>query len=127
MFCTYTPSTVVPPDSTWSHAVEIRAGARTIHVSGQTGHRPDGSLADGIEAQSEWAWKNLADVLRAAGMSLENLVTTTIYLTSPDFIEPFRAVRAQALGHLRPAATLVVISALAGPGWLVEIAAVAAE
>jgi len=51
-----------------------------VFCSGTAGIDPDtGAVADGIEAQTEQALRNLAAVLTAAGSSMDNLVKTTIF------------------------------------------------
>lgn len=127
MHTTYNPETVSPPFGAYSHGVEAPAGARWLHVSGQVGVMPDGTMADGIDAQCEWAWKNLISVLEAAGMSLDDVVKVTTYLLSAEDVPIWRKARDQVIGDARPAATLCVISALAGADWLVEIEAIAAK
>ena len=43
----YKPDSVAPPFSRFSHAVEVPAGARWLHISGQIGVKPDGTIAEG--------------------------------------------------------------------------------
>lgn len=121
------PGNVSPPFGKYSHSVEIGAGARWLHVSGQVGVMPDGRLADGITAQCEWAWKNLLAILEHAGMSMADVVKTTTYLVNADHVAAFRDARDRVIGEARPASTLVVIGALASPDWLVEIELIAAR
>jgi enamine deaminase RidA (YjgF/YER057c/UK114 family) len=121
------PKTVAPPFGKYSHSVEAPAGARTLYVAGQVGVKPDGSMAQGIDGQCEWAWKNLVAVLMDAGMGVDDVVKINIYLTDADHVAAFRAARDAVVGDRRPAATLAVIKRLAAPDWLVEIEAVAAK
>ncbi len=123
----YTPGGIAPPVSAYSHAVEIPAGARTLHISGQIGVKPDGSIADGIEAQIEQAWQNLVAILADADMSVADIVRTTTFVVSPDDVAATRAVRTKYLGDLKPASTLLVVAALARPEFLFELEAVAAK
>jgi enamine deaminase RidA (YjgF/YER057c/UK114 family) len=55
----YKPDNVAPPFSRYSHAVEAPAAARWLHVSGQIGVKPDGTVAAGAEAQLEQARRNI--------------------------------------------------------------------
>lgn len=123
----YTPDTIAAPVSAYSHAVEISAGARTLHVSGQIGREPDGGVAEGIDAQVERAWRNLVAILADAGMGVEDIVRTTTFVTRPDDVAATRAVRGKYLGDLKPASTLLVVAALARPEFLFELEAVAAK
>ncbi len=122
----HNPTTVAPPFSAYSHAVEVASGARWLHVSGQVGIQPDGSLPAEPGAQMEQAWRNVLAVLNAAGMGAEELVKITAYLTRPEDTGLFREVRETLLDGAQPASTLIIVAGLADPDWLVEIEAVAA-
>lgn len=122
----YKPQTVAPPFSRYSHGVEAPAGARWLYISGQVGVAPDGKIADGAEAQIEQAWRNVLSVLEAAGMGPGDLVKVTTFLIDRDHLPIARSVRDRMLGGAEPASTLLFVSGLAGPDWLVEIEAIAA-
>ena len=122
----YNPATVAAPAG-YSHGVEFGADARVLHIAGQLGVAPDGSFARDIRGQAAQAWKNIENVLAAAGMELKDLVKVNHYLTRKEDIAGYREVRARVLGELRPASTLLVISALAREEALVEVEAVAAK
>lgn len=123
----HNPQAVAKPVSSYSHGIEVPPGARWLHVSGQVGVAPDGSVRPGIEAQAEQCWANIRHILAAAGMGMEDLVKLTTLLTSPAFIGPARAVRDRALGAVRPASTLIIVAGLASPDYLIEIEAIAAR
>jgi len=123
----HNPESVAPPFGTYSHGIEVPPNARWLYVSGQVGVQPDGSMADGIEAQVEQAYRNLLGVLQAAGMGAEDIVRLNQFLVRSGDVAALREGRGRVLGDVRPASTLVVIPALASPDWLVEIEAVAAK
>lgn len=123
----HNPPTVAPGAS-YSHGIELPPGARVLYCAGQLGLKSDATFASGdIRGQAEQAWRNIAAVLQAAGMGYENIVKLTHYLTRAEDIPAYREVRAQFLGKLAPASTLLVISALARPEALIEIDVVAAK
>jgi 2-iminobutanoate/2-iminopropanoate deaminase len=122
----YNPVGVAAPTGPYSHAVETAGQARWLHISGQIGRAPDGSMAPDVAGQTEEVWRNLVAVLAAAGMTTRNLVKVTAYLTRPEHTAPYGAVRSRFLGDARPASTLLVIQALAQPEFLVEVEAIAA-
>ena len=119
------PANIAAPVGAYTHGVLAPAGGRWLHVSGQIGMRPDGSLADGFASQAEVAWENLLGVLRAAGMDASHLVKVTTYLVDGEHLKELNAVRSRFLGGERPASTLVVVKQLARPEWLFEVEAVA--
>ena len=77
----------------YSLGVEVPPEARVLHVSGQVGVDSAGKLQDGIEAQSDQVWKNIGEVLKAAGMDFRDIVKLTVFLTDSRFIPAFREVR----------------------------------
>jgi enamine deaminase RidA (YjgF/YER057c/UK114 family) len=123
----HNPDTVAPPFSRYSHAVEIPAGARWLHISGQIGVKPDGTVASGAEAQLEQAWRNIFAILEAAGMTKRDLVKTTTFLTAHAAdVGLSRRVRERMLEGAEPASTLIFVPGLARPDFLIEIEAIAA-
>ena len=122
----FNPEPVHPPVGHYSHASEVIGPSRWLYVSGQVGLHADGTLAEGIAAQTEQALANLRAVLEDAGMDFENIVKMTVLLTDPAHIPEAGAVRARILGEVKPSATLMIVAGLAGPDLLVEIEAIAA-
>jgi len=122
------PDTVHPPLGTYKHTVEVPPQARWLVVSGQLGIDREGRVADGVEAQSEQALRNVIACLDAHGMVREDLVKTTTYVTDARFVAPFRDARRRVFGDdCTPTSTLVIVSALADPELLVEVEAWAAK
>jgi enamine deaminase RidA (YjgF/YER057c/UK114 family) len=111
----------------YSHVVEITGPARIVYFAGQLGIDRNGTFAVGIEAQTVQAFENLKAALAAVGAGFEHLVKINNYLVDIERnIATFRAVRDryQAESAL-PASTAVGVPALARPGALFEIEAVA--
>jgi 2-iminobutanoate/2-iminopropanoate deaminase len=121
------PPTVVKPFSRYSQAVEVAANARWLHISGQVGATPDGTILKGFEAQAKQCWANIIAILAAAGMGVEHLVKANIFVTSADIVGASRKIRDEALKGAEPASTFLVVAALAHPDLVVEIEAVAAK
>ena len=99
----------------------------TLYTSGQIGLIPDtGELAQGVEAQATQALDNLKAVLRAAGMGMEDVVKTTVFLAD---IGDFAVINAIYAGYFPgdpPARSCVQAGALP-KGALFEIEAIAAK
>jgi enamine deaminase RidA (YjgF/YER057c/UK114 family) len=121
------PPTIVAPFSRYSQGIEAPAGLRWLHVSGQVGVRPDGTVEQGFTAQAERAWDNLLTILAAAGMGPADLVKVNVYLTRAADLAESRRIRDARLAGAAPASTLAVVAALAGPQWMFEVEAVAAK
>lgn len=119
------PAQVAAPAGPYSHGILVTGPGRWLHVSGQIGVRPDGTLAAGVEAQAETAWTNLMAVLAAAGMDARHLVKLTTYLVDAADLPRVNPIRTRFLGDARPASTLIVARELARKEWLFEVEAVA--
>ncbi len=127
MLTRHNPDAIAPTFSAYSHGVEVAPGARWLHISGQVGVLPDGGLADGPVGQMEQTWSNVLAVLADAGMGPHDLVKVTCFITRAEDVGLFRQVRDSLLEGAQPASTLVIVSGLASPDWLVEIEAIAAS
>jgi len=112
----------------YSLGAEIPEGARVLFVSGQVGVDPRGKLQPTFEKQAAQAWKNIAQVLKAGGMTFKDIVKVTSFLTDARFVGPFRTVRDQFITQPPyPASTLLIVAGLADPAMLIEIEVVAAK
>jgi len=111
----------------YSHGAEIPEGARVLFVSGQVGMDSRGKLQPTFEKQALQAWKNIGQVLKAAGMGYKDIVKITSFITDGRYLMANRAARDQFITEPYPAATLLVVAGLADPAMLVEIEVVAAK
>ena len=121
----------VKPTKFYSHAVSISGTGKLIHVSGQVSWDADGKVvgAGDMRAQSEQVFKNLTDVLRAAGAGWDDVIKMNGYMVgvTPENVAAYREVRMRFLkpGKL-PASTLVGVTALVQPELLLEVECIAA-
>lgn len=80
------------------YSAAIRSGD-LLFVSGQVGSREDGSPEPDFEMQVRLAFDNLAEVLRAAGCTFDDIVDVTTFHTDPvNQFDTVAAVRAEVLG-----------------------------
>lgn len=121
------PPALLPPTG-FSHAVVAGPG-RTIHLGGQTGHRSDGTLPDGMVAQFDQAATNLVVALQAARAHPGHLVSLQVFVTSvEDYradLEALGAAYRRHLGRHYPAMALFEVTRLFDVDALVELVAVA--
>ena len=114
-----------PVEGSYPQAVEVTTPVRWLYLSGQIPVAPDGSLAAGFTAQCDQVWDNIETQLAAAGMTLDNLVKVTTFLSDRRFALENREVRVRRLAGRQPALT-VIVTGIFDEAWLVEIEAVAA-
>jgi 2-iminobutanoate/2-iminopropanoate deaminase len=112
------------PVAAYTQAIEVTGATRTLYISGQVGQRMDGAIPADIVEQSRLAWQNLEAQLRAAGMTLDNLVKVTTILPNQSDLAAAREARSAVLGDRRPASTLIV-GGLANPAWKIEVEGIA--
>jgi enamine deaminase RidA (YjgF/YER057c/UK114 family) len=125
----WTPDTMPQPASRYSQVALVEGATRRLEISGQIGNHPDGSLAEGLAGQLDAAFANVDRALAAAGMTRANLMKITVYLTenSPEAVATYRARRDHWVGEgPPPAATFLIVVALASPALVAEVDAVAA-
>lgn len=117
------PPTVFQPASHYAQAVEVPFGGKRLVISGQVGVMKDGTILHGYERQAEQVWVNIEAILKAADMTLTDLVSIRVYDVAPGNVALYRAIRDRALnGHLITA-TYVIVAGLASPLFLTEIEA----
>ncbi|MHB8645989.1 MAG: RidA family protein [Thermomicrobiales bacterium] len=117
---------VVKPFGIFSSAAWQPPG-RVLHISGQVSQAEDGSLigTGDIVAQTRQVLTNIRGVLASVGGTMADIQKVTIYVTEMSRLMDIHAVRAEFFPPPYPASTLVQVSALVRPEYLIEIEAVA--
>jgi 2-iminobutanoate/2-iminopropanoate deaminase len=116
---------IVPPTGLLAHrpySPAVRVG-NTLYVSGHTGSDPiTREIRAGIESQTRQAFKNLQDVVEAAGGTMRDVVKVNIFMTdmANDF-EGMNKVFREVFADAPPARSTVGVAHLARPGLLLEI------
>ena len=124
------PPELGPPHG-YSQVVEVHAG-RLFFIAGQTAVDSGGALVGkgDFAAQADQVFRNLAVALEAVGCTAANLVKLTVFLRDMDNLGAYRNARNRFFATVSPPAapaiTLVEVSKLYGPDFLIEIEAVAA-
>jgi enamine deaminase RidA (YjgF/YER057c/UK114 family) len=123
------PELGTPPG--YSQVVDVSAG-RIIFISGQTAVDRDGNVIgkNDFAAQAAQVFRNLAIALEAAGCTPAHLVKLTVFLTDMNNLARYREARnrffAVVTPPAAPAVTLIEVSKLYGPDFMIEIEAIAA-
>ena len=111
-----------PFEATIGFSRAVRVENRVI-ISGTAPVLPGGGCPDGAGPQARRCFEIVTAALGEAGAELEDVVRTRMYIVSASDAEAVGAVHGELFGHVRPAATMVVVAGLLDPAWKVEIEA----
>jgi 2-iminobutanoate/2-iminopropanoate deaminase len=111
-----------------SHYTDAVQAGGLLFLSGIVPTDADGQLvgAGDVAEQARQVFRNMALCLKAAGCGFDDVVKVVHFLLDVDDRARINPVRMEFFGEARPASSLVQVSALAVPGALLEIEAVAA-
>jgi enamine deaminase RidA (YjgF/YER057c/UK114 family) len=114
-----------PP--TYAQAVKVTGAQTILYIAGQVAYTADGGAAHpgDFKAQARAALQCLKAQVEAGGGTMASIVKVNTYLTDIRNRADYSAVRAEFFDRKLPASTLVAVSALAHPDFLIEIEAVA--
>jgi enamine deaminase RidA (YjgF/YER057c/UK114 family) len=100
----------------------VRVGS-TVVVSGTAPVWPSGDVDPDPAVQARRCWEIIVAALAELGAGVEDVVRTRQYVVSADVADAVGAVHGEVFGDVRPASTMVVVSGLLDPRWVVEVEA----
>ncbi len=121
------PETVAKPIKPYyANAVKVGPG-NLLFISGQVALDSKGNVVGkgDIKAQTRQVLENIKTILASVGASMDNIVKVTVFLTDLRNFEAVAEVRAEYFKNNPPASTLVGVTALVSPDFLIEIEAIA--
>jgi 2-iminobutanoate/2-iminopropanoate deaminase len=115
------------PSGVFSHATMVEAMGRFVFISGMTARRLDGTIAGlgDISAQTRQVCENLKSAVEAAGGTLDDICRVDVYVRNMEHFDAIHKVRAEYFKPPLPASTMVEVSKMTSPEYLIEISAIA--
>jgi 2-iminobutanoate/2-iminopropanoate deaminase len=115
------------PSGHFSHATAIAAQGRLVFISGMTARRADGAIAGrgDIEAQTRQVCENLKAAVEAAGGTMADICRVDVYVRNMEHFEAIHRVRREYFSEPLPASTMVEVTKMTAPEFLIEISAIA--
>ena len=115
------------PIGNFSQATVVEAKGRLVFVSGMTARRPDGSIAGvgDITVQTRQVCENIKAAVEAAGGTLDHVCRVDVYVRNMEHFEAIHAVRREYFKPPLPASTMVEVTKMVSPDYLIEINAIA--
>jgi reactive intermediate/imine deaminase len=115
------------PMGHFSQAIAIEAKGRLVFISGMTARRPDGSIAGigDIEAQTRQVCENIKSAVESAGGTMEDICRVDVYVRNIEHFDKIHKVRREYFKAPAPASTMVEVTKMVSPEYLIEINAIA--
>jgi len=115
------------PSGVFSHATAVEAKGRLVFISGMTARRPDGSIAGigDISEQTRQVCENIKAAVEAAGGSMDDICRVDVYVRNMEHFDAIHKVRGQYFKPPLPASTMVEVTKMTSPDYLIEINAIA--
>ena len=113
--------------ATYSQAIKVTQAHTLLFLSGQVAYTADGGVAcrGDFKGQARGAYEAIKALVESQGGTMANVIKITTYLTDMAYRTELAAVREEYFGKKGPASTMIQVSALASPDWMIEIEAIA--
>jgi enamine deaminase RidA (YjgF/YER057c/UK114 family) len=115
------------PSGHFPHATMVEARGRMVFISGMVARRADGSIVGigDVEAQTRQVCENLKAAVEEAGGTLDDICRVDVYVRNMEHFDAIHKVRREYFTGSPPASTMVEISKMTSPEYLIEINAIA--
>jgi 2-iminobutanoate/2-iminopropanoate deaminase len=113
--------------ATYSQGIKVTQAQTILFLSGQVAYTPEGGVAcrGDFKGQARGAYDAIKALVESQGGTLANVIKITTYVTDMRYRVDLAPLREEYFGKKGPASTLIEISALAHPDWMIEIEAIA--
>jgi enamine deaminase RidA (YjgF/YER057c/UK114 family) len=119
------PGVYDPPG--YSQGVKVTSAQTLLFLAGQVPYDTEGGVSHrgDFKAQARQVFGAVKRLVEAGGGTLDSVVKITTFVTDARYRPDFRAIREEFFGPRGPASTMVEVSALAHPDYLIEVEAIA--
>jgi 2-iminobutanoate/2-iminopropanoate deaminase len=113
--------------ATYSQGIKVTQAQTILFLSGQVAYTADGGVAcrGDFKGQARGAYDAIKALVESQGGTMANVIKITTYVTDMRYRVDLAPIREEYFGKKGPASTLIEISALAHPDWMIEIEAIA--
>jgi reactive intermediate/imine deaminase len=120
-------SKIRQPSGHFSQAIAIEAKGKLVFISGMTARRADGTITGvgDIEAQTRQVCENIKAAVEAAGGTMDDICRVDVYVRNMEHFDKIHKVRREYFGSPPPASTMVEVTKMTSPDYLIEINAIA--
>ena len=100
---------------------------RVLHISGHVAQDAEGNIvgAGDIRSQTRQTLENIKRVLESVGGTMSDIAKVTVFVTDMSTLEDIHKVRSEFFDPPYPASSLVEVSRLVSPEYLIEIEVIA--
>ena len=111
----------------YSQGIKVTGAQTLLFTAGQVPYDAEGGVKHrgDFKAQARAVFAAIKALVEAGGGTLDSVVKITAYVTDVRYRPDFRTVREEFFGAKGPASTMVEVSALAHPDYLIEVEAIA--
>jgi 2-iminobutanoate/2-iminopropanoate deaminase len=115
------------PSGHFSHATMVAARGRLVFISGMTARRADGTIAGigDIEAQTRQVCENVKAAVEEAGGTMDDVCRVDVYVRNMEHFDLIHKVRRDYFKAPAPASTMVEVTKMTSPDYLIEMSAIA--
>jgi reactive intermediate/imine deaminase len=115
------------PMGHFSQAIETDARGKLVFISGMTARRADGSIAaiGDVEGQTRQVCENIKAAVEAAGGTMDDVCRVDVYVRNIEHFDKIHKVRREYFKSPPPASTMVEVTKMVSPEYLIEINAIA--
>jgi 2-iminobutanoate/2-iminopropanoate deaminase len=113
--------------ATYSQGIKVTQAQTILFLSGQVAYTPEGGVAcrGDFKGQARGAYDAIKALVESQGGTMAHVIKITTYVTDMRYRVDLAPLREEYFGKKGPASTLIEISALAHPDWMIEIEAIA--